>query len=228
MNHELRRSAAHVFVESLDAPHLLDDDLHHLQRVLRVGPRDTVTVSDGGGTWAPGRLAADGSIEWTGERQTVAAAPAPIGVATAIAKGDRTEWVVQKLTEVGMDRIVLFESTRSVVRWDAARRARHLERLRRIAREAAMQSRRVRLPDVAVLAWADLVATEGAVLAEPGAGDAPTDGVRLVIVGPEGGFTADELDCGLPTVSLGEQILRVETAAVAAGVLLHAVRLRWM
>lgn len=223
MNDALRRSAAHVLVQSLDAPALDPLDLHHLQRVLRVGPRDVVTVSDGCGSWTTAVLAADGVLQLTGAPQRVER-PAPVGVATALVKGDRTELVVQKLTELGVDRIWFFTSSRSVVRWDDERGARHLGRLRRIAREAAMQSRCVWAPEVDLVGWDRLAAEPGAVLAEPGATGRVDAAVRLVVVGPEGGFAPDEVACGLPTVTLGEQVLRVETAAIAAGVLLATAR----
>ncbi len=223
MNEALRRSAAHAFVGSLDAPELDPDDLHHLQRVLRVGPHDVMTVSDGRGSWTECRLLATGALEAVAARCRVDRA-ASVGVATALVKGDRTELVVQKLTELGVDRIMFFASSRSVVRWDDERSQRQMVRLRRIAKAAAMQSRRVWLPEVELVGWDALVAEPGAVLAEPGAARSVDPTVRLVVVGPEGGFDAHELGCGLPCVSLGEQVLRVETAAVAAGVLLMAAQ----
>ncbi len=223
MNEALRRSAAHVFVESLAAPVLDPLDIHHLLRVLRVGTRDVVTVSDGRGAWTTAVLEPDGVVRLTGAPVHVEQAD-PVGVATALVKGDRTELIVQKLTELGVDRIWFFASSRSVVRWDDERGARHVARLRRIAREAAMQSRSVWAPEVDLVGWGRVVAESGAVLAEPGATGRIDAAVRLVVVGPEGGFTPDELACGLPGVTLGDQVLRVETASIAAGVLLTAAR----
>jgi 16S rRNA (uracil1498-N3)-methyltransferase len=223
VNEALRRSAAHVFVESLDAPDIGSDDLHHLQRVLRIGPRDTVTLSDGRGAWAAATVGAGGEVELSGPAERIAP-PTPIGVATALVKGDRVELVVQKLTELGVDRIWFFAAARSVVRWEGDRRTRHVERLRRIAREAAMQSRRVWLPEVELVSWADIMAAPGAVRAEPGSTGSVDACSHLVVIGPEGGFDPDEQACGLASVSLGDQVLRVETAAIAAGVLLAAAR----
>ena len=151
--------------------------------------------------------------------------PAPeVTVAFAPVKGDRPEWVVQKLTELGVDRIVPLGTARGVVRWDGERAERSLERLRRVARAAAMQSRRTWLPEVTGLVpFADAVAWEGAALAEPG-GDPPTLASPVVLVGPEGGWAQDELAAEVPRVGLGPTILRAETAALAAGVLLCALR----
>jgi 16S rRNA (uracil1498-N3)-methyltransferase len=222
VNPLLRRSVAHVFVESLDAPAMSASDQHHLVRVLRVGPTDPVTVGDGAGRWAPAVLGPAG-LQLAGE-VVVDAQPVPRCVACAIPKGDRPEWIVQKLTELGIDRIVLFEATHSVVRWDRAKVQRNLERLRRVAVEASMQSRRVWLPTVEVLSWTEVLALPGVALAEPGAERAVDPAVHTLVVGPEGGFSAAELASGVPTVSLGEQVLRVETAAVVAGVLLDLGR----
>lgn len=222
MNPLLRRSAAHVFVASLDAPSLSDVDEHHLRRVLRVGPRDALTVADGSGRWAPGVLTTNG-VELTGD---VVVEPRPVArcVACAIPKGDRPEWIVQKLTELGIDRIVVFESARSVVRWDATKVGRNLERLQRVALDAAMQSRRVWLPSVERCDWSEVIALPGVALADPDATCQVDTAVEAVAIGPEGGFTPDELAVGVPTVSLGAQVLRVETAALVAAVLLTGTR----
>lgn len=228
MNPVLRTSAAHVFVESVEHPVPGADDAHHLFRVLRLRNGETVTVSDGRGRWRA-TVVADGALTASGDPQSVAAA-AECVIAAAIPKGDRLEWMVQKLTEVGATRIVLLDTARGVVRWDAARGGRHLERLQRVVREAASQSRQCWLPVVE----GPRPVTE--VLAEPGAVLADPDGVPLldraptgpVVIGPEGGFDAAEVAvadrCGAGRVSLGRGVLRVETAAVVAAALSCASR----
>jgi 16S rRNA (uracil1498-N3)-methyltransferase len=179
-------------------------------------------VSDGAGRWRPCHFGA--ALEPTGEIQDSGPVTPPVTIAVALTKGERLDWAVQKLTEVGVDRIVPFAATRSVVRWDAGRAAHHVERLRRIARQAAMQSRRTWLPSVEDLAaFADVAATPGAALAEPG-GEPPSLKRPAVLVGPEGGWAPEEASATLPRVDLGPTVLRTETAAVAAGALLCALR----
>ena len=217
------RHGPHAFVADLDAPALHGDDRHHLEHVLRLRPGDPLTVSDGAGRWRPCRLTADG-VEPVGD---VIAAPAPaveLTVAFALVKGQRPELVTQKLTELGIDRIVPFVAARSVVRWDEAKADRELQRLRLVARAAAMQSRRCWLPRVdAVATFPQVAALPSAARADRG-GEPPTLATPVLLVGPEGGWADEERARPLRAVGLGDPILRAETAAIAAGVLLAALR----
>ncbi len=215
---------AHVFVTDLGRPVLDAADHHHLTRVLRLAPGSEVTAGDGAGRWRPSRLT-DGAALAVEGPEVADARPVPsITVAFALVKGDRPELVVQKLTELGVDRIVPFVAARSVVRWDATKAARQADRLSDIARQAAMQCRRTWLLDVAPLATFDEVATlDGAALADAD-GEAPTLAHPVVLVGPEGGWTSEERSSRLPTVRLGAHVLRAESAAIAAGALLTALR----
>jgi 16S rRNA (uracil1498-N3)-methyltransferase len=194
--------------------------------VLRLRAGEVVTMSDGAGSWRPGIWSGSG-VEVTGDVVCeVEWRPTPsITVAFAPTKGDRPEWVVQKLTELGVDRIVAVRTDRSVVRWEGERAARQVERLRAVTREAAMQSRQVWLPVVEVVATlSSLEAGDGGLaLAEPG-GAAPSLDRAVVAVGPEGGWSEAELAAGHPIVGLGPTVLRAETAAVVAGSLLCALR----
>jgi 16S rRNA (uracil1498-N3)-methyltransferase len=223
VNPLLRESAAHVFVESIDAPVLRDDDVHHLARVLRIRPTDALTVSDGAGRWAPAQF--DGARAVLSAEVVTEVATPSRHVFCATPKGDRPELIVQKLTELGIDEIGFMTTERSIVRRDRRRSDAQLERLRRVAREAAMQSRRVRLPSVSLREWSDVIAIEDLALAEPG-GDPLTPTVRAIAIGPEGGFSTAELGACARRVSLSHQVLRVETAAIAAGVLLMHVAAR--
>jgi 16S rRNA (uracil1498-N3)-methyltransferase len=218
---------AHAFVADLRAPVLDRDDRHHFERVLRLRPGTPVTVADGSGWWRVCRLGSD--LEPVGDPAFEAAAEPSIGIGFALVKGDRPELVVQKLTELGVDVIVPFVAQRSVVRWDGERALRHGERLNRVAREAAMQCRRARLPVVEpVRGFADVVGRAGVALATLGGRplDMTTD--RLVLVGPEGGWSPDELASPPPVVGLAPHVLRSETAAIVAGALLAALRGRFI
>lgn len=234
MEPERRRAAAQVFVDAgqLTAPILTVDeaDRHHLERVLRLRPGQAVVASDGAGRWRTCQWALAGRLDATGP---VVTEPSPVPVVVvgfAVLQGDRTDWVVQKLTELGVDRLLPFVADRSVARWDAGseRALRQSERWRRVAREAAMQCRRVRLPAVEeVRSLGELVADLpiAPALAEEG-GERPTLDHPVVLVGPEGGWSPAELALGLPRMGLGPSVLRGETAAVAAGVMLCGLRSR--
>lgn len=219
MNPQLRNSEAHVFVPSLPAVTLSHEDEHHLDRVLRLDPDDIITVSDGAGRWAtahwsrPRGLTIISEIHEESPHDTLT-------VGCAIPKGDRPEMVVQKLTELGIDRILLFETARSVVRWDDDKQRRQLERLRRIAHEAAMQSRRLYLPKVDCIPFERIIQFDGVAMAEPGGRDRLDRTIATMLIGPEGGFDRDELDYAVPKIELSQLVLRVETAAIVAASLL--------
>ncbi len=150
-------AAAQVFVDDPSRAVLSDEDQHHLSRVLRLRDGEEVIAGDGRGRWArkvwrggpelerhrgAAGVGGDGSVQH--EARDLPA----LTVAFAPVKGERPEWVVQKLTELGIDRIVPLYSERSVVRWTGERGTATVERLRRVAREAAAQCRRVWLPEV--------------------------------------------------------------------------------
>lgn len=220
---QLAGSAAHVVVDDLGAPQLSGDDEHHLARVLRLREGEHVSATDGLGSWrwcrwAGGRLEPDGDIG------TTPRSVPEVGVAFAIVKGDRLDWIVQKLTEIGVDRLIPLAAERCIVRWDADKAAAQTDRMRRIVREAVMQSRRVWVPEVGPLTpAASLLAGTGVLRADfDGAPLGPLDrsAPTVVAVGPEGGWSATERSTGGPSVTLGSTVLRAETAAIAAGVLL--------
>lgn len=208
----------------MSQPVLDADDRHHLERVLRLRVGELVTVADGAGAWRCCTLAAAGRLEPGGEVCHVPPPVPALTVAFAVTKGDRPELAVQKLTELGVDRMTPFHAQRSVARWEGDRAARHVARLRRVAREAAVQCRRAWLPVVDDLAdLRVLLGAPGAALADP-AGAPPTLAHPTVVVGPEGGFTDDERSLASATVRLGPLVLRAETAAIAAGSLLAGLR----
>ncbi len=210
-------------------PELSVEDRHHLLRVLRLRPGEVVIAADGRGAFLACRFTGSGPLLEPEGSLSRSTRPAPaITVGFAPGKGDRPAWVVQKLTELGVDRIVPLVTERSVVRWPGERSVKAVERLRRVAREAAAQSRRPWLTEVAepstlehLVAAADPAA--GVVLADAGGGP-PTLEHPIVAVGPEGGWSEAERALGLGRVGLSDAILRAETAAVALGALLGALR----
>ena len=165
------------------------------------------------------------ALEPVGGVETLPRPEPQVTVAFAVVKGQRPEWAVQKLTEIGVDRIVPLLSARSVVRWPAGEVGAQVARLRRVAREASMQSRRLWLPLVDVVSPFEAMAAEpGAVLAHPGGGP-PSLERPVVLIGPEGGWDEAELArARAMLVGLGPSVLRTETAAVVAGALLCALR----
>ncbi|MBO0886543.1 MAG: 16S rRNA (uracil(1498)-N(3))-methyltransferase [Acidimicrobiales bacterium] len=225
-----RPAAAHVFVDDLERCVLSEDDAHHLFSSLRLRPGEAVSVSDGKGRWrlcrVGGRRGAD-ELETDGPITEVPRPAPPLTVGFALTKGGRPDQVVQRLTELGVDQLVPLATARSVVRWSPADAGRHVERLRRVARAAAMQSRLAHLPEVSPLVdlrqVSDLWPPDQLALAHPGGRPISLE-QRVVLVGPEGGWEPAELETGLATVDLGPTRLRADTAAIAVGVLLTALR----
>lgn len=234
LDERLRRAAALVFVDDLAAPEPDDEAVHHLRDVLRLRAGESVAVSDGRGSWrtclwrGTTHRGDRGALETAGPLCAAVAPAVPVTVGFALQKGDRPDWTVQKLTECGVDAIVPLLTARTVVRLDAAGRRRRGDRLRRIAREAAAQARRTVLPAVSDPLPLDACpqlaegAPHPAAFAEPGGG--PLGTTRTLFVGPEGGWTPEELAAASGHVDLGPFVLRAETAALVAGVLLARAR----
>jgi 16S rRNA (uracil1498-N3)-methyltransferase len=222
-------ATAHTYLDRLDDRVVVDgDDGHHLVRVRRVRPGEVVTGADGYGRWRAYDVAAveRGAVELRATSDLLHEPPLVprLTVACALTKGEKPELVVQKLTELAADTILLVVTARSVVRWDGAREAKAMERMQRVAREAGAQSRRARLPVIeGPLPVSELVGRSGLVVADrdglgPDEVPAPRGGEWVVAVGPEGGFDDDELASfgEAPRLALGEYVLRAETAALAA------------
>ena len=228
------------------SPLLLDGvEGHHAARVRRVRPGERVDVTDGAG-----RIAECVVTEVTGGgvRLTVGATfavppPAPrVVVVQALPKGERGELAVEMLTEVGVDAIVPWAAARCVTQWRGPRGERSRERWVAHAREATKQARRPWLPEVRPLASTGDVASllSGAALGvvlhesagEPlAAAPVPTDGDVLLVVGPEGGVTDEELaafrSAGARVCRLGPSVLRASTAGTAAAAVVLANSGRW-
>lgn len=213
-----------VFVESLDHPELDDGDRHHLERVLRVRAGDPIVVCDGAGRWRMARFGP--AVEVDGEVVSVPAPSRSVAVGFALLKGDRPELICQKLTELGVDRIVPMSTEHCVVRWEGPKADRQRDRLVTVTRAAAMQCRRTHLPVVAaVSSYAELVASPTAGLARGDLdGLLPTVELDTILVGPEGGWSGAERDACRSSVRLATHVLRAESAAIVAGTILTGFR----
>jgi 16S rRNA (uracil1498-N3)-methyltransferase len=231
-------AVAHVIVDDVDANEITvsGDDGHHLERVRRLRVDDVVTAADGRGAWRSCRVraAADGRVVLASEGPVTlepALVPA-LTVAFAPAKGDHAATVVHQLVELGVDAVMPVMLARSVVRWQGDRLDRALDRLRRVAREAAMQSRRARLPEVLVPEpLGELARRPGLVVADPTGGPPaalpePPEGGWVVLVGPEGGLDPAERRAlgAAPRLGVGPHVLRAVTAPVAAAAALAGFR----
>lgn len=220
-------AVAHVFVDALSDELTVDGaDGHHLQRVRRLAAGEHVTAADGTGAWrtyavtdaAAGRVTLAAAADPTFEPEPTTT----IALAVALAKGGLDD-VVASVTELGVARITPLRTTRAVVRWEGARAARSVERLQAVARAAAMQSRRSRVPVVDPPADLAAVAQRSAIIVadhrgRPGAVLEPPAGEWTIVVGPEGGFDRAEraLLAARPQLAIGDHVLRAVTAPIAA------------
>ena len=229
----------------LEAPFALEgDEARHLARVRRVPVGADVEVFDGRGLAVVARVVQVGRDRVELRMVDRLPAPAPSGaarltLATAIPKGDRFDWLVEKATELGVERLIPLATERSTVDPRSAK----LDRLRRAVIEAAKQCRRDVLmtlddptPFDRFVGSCSSAARRW--IAHPGGAggwaEGPLDvGAEVVAaIGPEGGFTDREValarDAGWEPIALTPTILRIETAglAVAAQVLLRAVAAR--
>lgn len=218
------------------------DETRHLVRVLRLGPGDHVTAADGRGhAWEVRLLTlgetATGAI--VGTASLADEPPLAISLVQAVPKGDRMEAIVRATTELGVARILPALTERTVVRLEPARWRERARRWQRVAREASKQCGRAVVPTVETpRPLADWIADDAAAdlrLCLWEAEGAPLRQVlerfegrarsATVIVGPEGGLTAAEVDraraAGYLAITLGRRILRTETAGPAIVALLQ-------
>lgn len=239
-----------LFLAPLDAPvvgaevTLTGQEGHHAAEVRRIKVGESIWVSDGAGTAIHGPVvrADKGSITVTIDEVVHAAERSVRYVAVqALPKGDRAELAVEVLTEMGIDEIVPWQASRSVVRWAPERVERGLTRWRATAREAAKQSRRFRVPTVSVpMTTAELalrieqtaltVVLHETVETPLAALELPDHGEIMFIVGPEGGLTDEEVAtftaAGGRTALISDAVLRTSTAGVVALAQLQALAAR--
>lgn len=221
------------------------DEAHHAVAVRRLRAGEQVVLTDGRGRSVTGEVVETGKRRFRVRAVAVDDVPAPepgLTVVQALPKGDRGELAVEVLTEIGAETIVPWAAARSVAVWKGERAVKSLARWRSTAREAGKQARRSWFPEVGELASTAAVVEQIAdadlalVLHEDAdrplaSVDVPSTGRVLLIVGPEGGLTEDELtafsDAGAVSVRMGAEVLRTSTAGVAAAAALLARTPRW-
>lgn len=218
---------------------------HHAATVQRLRVGERLLLCDGRGLTVEAivRSVGRGTLELALGHRAYEPQPDPrIVVVQGIAKGDRGELAVQAMTEVGVDEIVPWSAARSVVRWQGERGERSRQRWLDTAREATKQARRSWLPPVtpavSTAAVTDRLrdAALAVVLHEEASSrlstvELPSAGDIMLVVGPEGGVTEEELAAfgaaGAVPTRLGHHVLRTSTAAVAAISALSPRLSRW-
>ena len=198
-------------------------EAHHLA-VSRLRPGDAVCLFNGDGREYRGKVAEMGKRDAAVSVEEVVAVdrerPQRLVVAAPLPKGDRGQFLVEKLTELGTSELVLLTTERTVTHPSDAKR----DKLERWVIEASKQcGRNVLMPVRGPVKWADFLRDASLPvarwLAHPGGGEPPTSGEAVLAVGPEGGLTEAEVTraraAGWQVAGLGPRILRIETAALA-------------
>lgn len=206
---------------------LIESEAHHATHVLRHGAGDAVELFNGGGLIGAGVISVVRKHEVECRVTELHQEPKPdrsLTLATAVPKGERFDWLVEKATELGVDRVIPLATARSTV----DPRGSKLDRLRQTIIAACKQSRRAWLMELtATKTWPEFLASgfDGAVyVAHPGADGIPMSAISpqrhvAFAIGPEGGFTQGEIQAALARgarpIHLGANILRIETACIA-------------
>jgi 16S rRNA (uracil1498-N3)-methyltransferase len=218
---------------SEDRVWLEETEGRHAVEVLRLKAGDAVSVFDGAGRVASARLIVAGKRRVEAGIVDVMQCPAPAGRTTlvqALPKGKLFEWILEKAVELGVSRVVPLLTERTVVHLDGAEREKKREKWERVVIEACKQCGQNWMPEVALPVTLPVFLREPAAPSSivaslhPGAlplkGTLPATlgGDALILVGPEGDFTPEEMErmveWGARPVTLGEIVLRVETAAM--------------
>lgn len=217
------------------AAYLPADQSHHLRDVLRIGTGTTVEIFDGEGKGYAGEVVLDGSDVTVRHLRPLEARETrtPLILAAALVKPAKFEWMLEKVTELGVQTIVPLDTHRSDIRIPPNRIGQRCERWNRIVREASKQCGRFSAPAVcepqdyaSFLERRDFPGFSKLLFYEKAAGlwRPETAGIlsegAVLCIGPEGGWEDDEVEAaarsGFRVFSLGPWTLRAETAAVAA------------
>lgn len=202
-------------------------EAHHWSHVLRGGAGDQVELFNGSGRVARAivtKIHKRGLELQLQEVRNEPPPPAEVTLVTAVPKGDRFDWLVEKATELGVTRLIPLVTSRSIV----DPRDSKLEKLRNTVVAACKQSGRTHLLEItAVTGWDEFLKSHAGpqvLLAHPTPGGTPLSAmdwsspVLTCVVGPEGGFTESEISAalaqGFQSIRLGPQILRIETAGI--------------
>ncbi len=231
---ETRRLMSHRFycpqLAEAGSVTLTDSEAHHLAHVLRSQPDDIVELFNGNGLVATCRVVLIRKRDVELEVQSARSEEPPqkiLTIATAVPKGDRFDWLIEKATELGVSRLIPLTTSRSVV----DPRTSKLDKLRQTVVAACKQSGRNHLMEIgAVTSWPEFIKQfvpdhtvliahpQGDSLESIGSLVANHEKPLLVAIGPEGGFSEVEIQlalrAGAKSVALGRQILRIETAAI--------------
>ena len=229
-----------------DRATITGSELNHLRRVLRLRRKDRVILFDDAGWEHEGIIRSldedRGDIEITRSYQIDNESPVRITLALGLTKGEKMDFVVEKATELGVHTVVPFVSSYTVPKLNEKKVAQRSARWHKIALGAAKQCGRVRVPEISPLTeFRDFVEADSRDALrllfwerEPQHGLSELKDSRIgvgeivVMIGPEGGFSAPEaalaLEHGFRPVRFGPRVLRAETAAVAA---LSVVQLLW-
>jgi 16S rRNA (uracil1498-N3)-methyltransferase len=220
------------------------DDAHHIIRVMRAQPGDPFICSNGVNREALVKIVRlDKNVveaEVVEELPMLSEAAVQVWIAQSLPKGDKLETVIQKCTELGAVKFIPFISARTVVQYDEKKEVKRLDRWQKIAKEAAEQAHRNRVPEVAApIPWKQLLKLipemdqvflcyekennqQFRSLLRESFPTLPSGNSRqiMVIIGPEGGISEKEAmeveAAGGRSISLGARILRTETAAMVA------------
>jgi 16S rRNA (uracil1498-N3)-methyltransferase len=214
------------------------DDVHHITKVMRMTTGETIICCNADGKAAICEIeeittshVIANVVEWVKAEKEL---PVLVTIAQALPKGDKLEYVVQKGTELGASHFIPFTAKRSVVKWDDVKVEKKVKRLQKIAKEAAEQSHRLKVPevngrlhlnelikasahyDVKIVAYEESAkAGESKNLARA-LSNMKKDDTMIAVFGPEGGFLEEEIQLltehGFVACSLGPRILRAETA----------------